>query len=76
MFGIVIGAYFNHRRVWLELLEDGSIRYAAHTNKNWSTIKKDLDAIVAHAHLPHYVDRQDEEVAQNQGQEKEGDNAL
>jgi cytochrome c biogenesis protein len=57
MLGLVIGSYFSHRRIWLELLPDGSVRYAAHTNKNWSAIKKDLDNLVASTHLPNYIDR-------------------
>ncbi|MEC1179162.1 cytochrome c biogenesis protein ResB [Metasolibacillus meyeri] len=70
MLGVVIGSYWNHRRLWVEQLEDGSIRLAAHANKNWFSMKKDLDAVTAHAHLPQYVDQVEKE------QEKEGDNTL
>lgn len=59
MLGLIIGSYFSHRRIWLEVLPDGAIRYAAHTNKNWGAIKKDLDAVVQHAKLPSYIDRFD-----------------
>ena len=57
MLGLIIGSYFSHRRIWLEVMPDGSIHYAAHTNKNWMAIKKDLDIIVQHAKLPNYIDR-------------------
>lgn len=70
MIGVVMGSYWNHRRLWVEQLEDGSIRLAAHANKNWFSMKKDLDAVTAYAHLPQYVDQVEKE------QEKEGDNTL
>ncbi|MEK4228914.1 cytochrome c biogenesis protein ResB [Solibacillus sp. FSL H8-0538] len=57
MLGVVIGSYWNHRRIWVEQLEDGTLRLAAHTNKNWFSIKKDLDSITEFAHLPQYVDQ-------------------
>ncbi len=34
---------------------------AAHTNKNWFGIKKELDAVTEYAHLPQYVDQLDDE---------------
>lgn len=40
MIGVVIGSYWNHRRIWIEQLADGTIRMAAHTNKNWFSMKK------------------------------------
>ncbi|WP_042477871.1 cytochrome c biogenesis protein ResB [Bacillus ndiopicus] len=73
MLGVVIGSYWNHRRLWVEQLEDGTIRLAAHTNKNWFGMKKDLNALTTHAHLPQYVDQVEEEQEQK---EKEGDNTL
>ncbi len=72
MFGVAIGSYWNHRRIWVEELTDGTIRLAAHTNKNWVSIKKDLDALTAHAHLPAYVDQQDSEQLENEESEKDG----
>lgn len=68
MLGVVIGSYWNHRRLWVEQLEDGTIRLAAHTNKNWYGMKKDLDAVTAHASLPQYTD-----LVEKEQQEKEGD---
>lgn len=75
MLGVVIGSYWNHRRIWVEQLEDGSIRLAAHTNKNWFSIKKDLDSLTETAHLPQYIDQVelDEVVKETK---KEGDNTL
>ncbi|KYG89063.1 cytochrome C biogenesis protein [[Bacillus] sp. KCTC 13219] len=73
MLGVVIGSYWSHRRLWVEQLEDGTVRLAAHTNKNWFSMKKDLDAVTAHAYLPQYVDQVEKEQEQK---EKEGDNSL
>ncbi len=75
MLGVAIGSYWNHRRIWIEQLQDGTIRLAAHTNKNWFSIKKDLNAITERASLPKYIDQLDEE-AENEQKEKEGDNTL
>lgn len=77
MLGVVIGSYWNHRRVWVEQLEDGTIRLAAHTNKNWFSIKKDLNALSDFAHLPPYIDRGEEDKdGEGEGKEKEGDSTL
>ncbi|MEO4053271.1 cytochrome c biogenesis protein ResB [Solibacillus sp. CAU 1738] len=73
MIGVVIGSYWNHRRIWVEQLEDGSIRLAAHTNKNWFSLKKDLDGLTEFAHIPQYTDQADLEKVEV---EKEGDNIL
>ena len=74
MLGVVIGSYWAHRRIWIEELEDGTIRLAAHTNKNWFGIKKELDALTEAAHLPAYVDLVD--LEKEKEKEKEGDNTL
>lgn len=74
LLGVAIGSYWSHRRVWVQQLDDGTIRLAAHTNKNWFTIKKDIDAITEYAHLPKYVDQLD--VEDEEQNEKEGDNTL
>lgn len=71
LLGLVIGSYFNHRRVWIEQLEDGTIRLAAHTNKNWFSIKKDLNVLVEEVHLPPYIDQLENVEKKN---EEDGDN--
>ncbi|MER1985475.1 MAG: cytochrome c biogenesis protein ResB [Solibacillus sp.] len=69
MLGVAIGSYWNHRRIWLETLPDGTVRMASHVNKNWFSMKKDLDALTLHAHLPQYVDQQASTI---DDEEKEG----
>ena len=76
MLGVVIGSYWAHRRIWIEELEDGTIRLAAHTNKNWFGIKKELDVLTEATHLPAYVDLVDLEKGKEKENEREGDNTL
>lgn len=71
LLGLVIGSYFNHRRIWIEQLQDGTIRLAAHVNKNWHSIKKDLNVLTEQVHLPPYID-QLEKVEKKEN--KDGDN--
>lgn len=70
LLGLAIGSYWNHRRIWIEQFEDGRIRLAAHTNKNWFSIKKDLDAITEYAHLPQYIDQLDDEKDSENDEDK------
>ncbi|MEH7441749.1 cytochrome c biogenesis protein ResB [Bacillus sp. JJ1122] len=46
MIGVVQGAYWNHRRLWIRRV-NGQIWTAAHTNKNWHGLKRELDTIFA-----------------------------
>lgn len=62
MIGVAQGSYWNHRRIWIQLLEDGQVVIAAHTNKNWLSVKKDIDEVSKVAHLPQYEDQQDQET--------------
>ncbi|GGA25384.1 cytochrome c biogenesis protein ResB [Psychrobacillus lasiicapitis] len=61
MIGVAQGSYWNHRRIWIQQLEDGQVVVAAHTNKNWLSIKRDMDAVSEVANLPKYEDQQDED---------------
>lgn len=75
MLGVGIGSYLTHRRIWVEQLADGTVRLAAHTNKNWFSMKKDMDALTEFAHLPQYVDQADV-VDADKEKETEGDKTL
>jgi cytochrome c biogenesis protein len=46
MIGVVQGAYWNHRRLWIKRV-DNQIWTAAHTNKNWHGLKRELDTVFA-----------------------------
>jgi len=43
-------------------LEDGQVVIAAHTNKNWLSIQRDLDKVSEVAILPPYEDQEDLEA--------------
>lgn len=41
MFGLILGFYWYHRRVWLQI-EAGKLLLGAHTNKNWYGLRKEV----------------------------------
>ncbi|MGJ7919938.1 cytochrome c biogenesis protein ResB [Neobacillus sp. LXY-4] len=44
MIGVIQGAYWNHRRIWIQQVND-QIWVASHTNKNWYGLKRELQLI-------------------------------
>jgi cytochrome c biogenesis protein len=44
MIGVIQGAYWNHRRVWIRRVNN-QVWTAAHTNKNWHGIKRELEDV-------------------------------
>lgn len=62
MIGVAQGSYWNHRRIWIHETKDGRLAIAAHTNKNWFGVKKELDQVTEVAKLPPYIDQQDSEA--------------
>ncbi|MBE1554081.1 cytochrome c biogenesis protein ResB [Sporosarcina limicola] len=61
MIGVIQGSYWNHRRIWIQKGLDNELLIAGHTNKNWFSLKKELDKVQDFADLPAYEDRQDKE---------------
>src|SRR5690625_1617363 len=57
MVGVVQGMYWQHRRIWVHPKGEG-ILLAAHTNKNWFGIKKDIERMIAGTNLQMVVDQQ------------------
>ncbi len=45
MIGVVQGAYWNHRRIWFQRV-NGEIWVAAHTNKNWYGLKREIQMLI------------------------------
>ncbi|GAB2718498.1 cytochrome c biogenesis protein ResB [Paenibacillus thermoaerophilus] len=41
VIGVVIGTYWQHRRVWLRI-DDGVLSLGAHTNKNWYGLRHEV----------------------------------
>lgn len=42
MIGVIMGFYWQHRRVWVRIKDD-ILYFGAHTNKNWFGLKKDIE---------------------------------
>ncbi len=61
MIGVSQGSYWNHRRIWIQKGSGDELLVAGHTNKNWFSLKKELDQVMDVASLPSYEDRQDKE---------------
>ncbi|MCZ2259494.1 cytochrome c biogenesis protein ResB [Sporosarcina sp. G11-34] len=61
MIGVSMGSYWNHRRIWIQKGEDDEVLLAGHTNKNWFSLKKEINQVKDYANLPAYEDRQDTE---------------
>jgi cytochrome c biogenesis protein len=41
MIGLIMGFYWQHRRIWLRV-EGARLMLGAHTNKNWFGIRKEV----------------------------------
>ncbi|MDQ1145209.1 cytochrome c biogenesis protein [Bacillus sp. SORGH_AS 510] len=50
MIGVIQGSYWNHRRIWVQH-KNGQVWVAAHTNKNWYGLKKEIETILADTKL-------------------------
>ncbi|MFD1850525.1 cytochrome c biogenesis protein ResB [Oceanobacillus bengalensis] len=58
MIGVMQGMYFQHRRIWINRKEKGLL-LAAHTNKNWFGIKKDIDKVIEGTNVRMVDDQQE-----------------
>jgi cytochrome c biogenesis protein len=45
MIGVIQGAYWNHRRIWIQN-KNGEVWVAAHTNKNWYGLKREIETVL------------------------------
>ena len=61
MIGVTQGSYWNHRRIWVQKGEGREMLIASHTNKNWFSLRKEIDQVKDYADLPEYKDREDTE---------------
>ncbi|HLS23448.1 MAG TPA: cytochrome c biogenesis protein ResB [Pseudogracilibacillus sp.] len=60
MIGVVQGMYWQHRRIWVNRA-DGAVLLAAHTNKNWFGIKRDIEKAIEGTKVQMVVDQQNDE---------------
>lgn len=60
MIGVIQGMYWQHRRIWINP-EGKGILLAAHTNKNWFGLKKDIEKAIAGTNVQMVIDQEEEE---------------
>lgn len=68
MIGVVQGAYWNHRRIWIQRKGD-EVWVAAHTNKNWFGLKREIQLVLAGTEIQEPMDQ----LKENQVDEGEKD---
>jgi cytochrome c biogenesis protein len=56
MIGVIQGAYWNHRRIWLQRI-NGEIWVAAHTNKNWHGLKREIQTLIKDTEINEPIDQ-------------------
>lgn len=49
--GLVMGFYWQHRRIWLQINEN-QLHLAGHTNKNWFGLRKEIEFLLNKLQLP------------------------
>jgi len=60
MIGVVQGMYWQHRRIWINP-EGRGILLAAHTNKNWFGLKKDIEDVITETNIQMVIDQEEKE---------------
>jgi len=58
MIGVIQGMYWQHRRIWLHPKGD-TLLMAAHTNKNWFGIKKDIEKAIEETNVNMVTDQRE-----------------
>lgn len=56
MIGVIQGMYWHHRRIWINPI-DGGILLAAHTNKNWFGLKKEIEKAISDTNINMVIDQ-------------------
>ncbi len=67
MIGLVQGSYWTHRRIWVSQ-QQGQVILAAHTNKNWFGLKREVAEITAATGLEQPVDNKGDTLS-SEGEE-------
>jgi len=71
MFGVVQGMYWQHRRIWIHSKEN-DLLLAAHTNKNWFGIKKDIEKVISGTNIEMVIDQQEHREKDNMKEDNNG----
>ena len=59
MIGVIQGMYWQHRRIWINKQKDNTLLLAAHTNKNWFGLKRDIEKAVEGTNVTMVKDQQE-----------------
>lgn len=59
LIGVFIGAYINHRRIWLN--KENGLSLAAHTNKNYYGLKKEINQVLTDNGFTEVFDKDENE---------------
>ncbi|WP_064090985.1 cytochrome c biogenesis protein ResB [Rossellomorea aquimaris] len=66
MIGVIQGAYWHHRRIWIRRSE-GGVMVAGHTNKNWHGLKNEIKFVLEDTGINEPEDQQQkDEVGRNE----------
>ncbi len=66
MIGVIQGAYWNHRRIWVQS-KNGEIWIAAHTNKNWYGLKREIESVLNETKINIPDDQTQREIMDKEG---------
>jgi len=58
MIGVIQGMYWQHRRIWIHPKGD-QLLMAAHTNKNWFGIQKDIEKAIKDTNIEMVIDQRE-----------------
>lgn len=59
MVGVIQGMYWNHRRIWVQRVEN-EWWIAGHTNKNWYGLRKEIEKVLEGTNIPQPNDKVNE----------------
>lgn len=68
LIGVMQGMYWYHRRIWINPDEKGML-LAAHTNKNWFGIKKDIEYAIEDTSFEMVTDQEEEKEMEDDTRE-------
>ncbi|MDQ0205862.1 cytochrome c biogenesis protein ResB [Alkalicoccobacillus murimartini] len=71
MIGLVQGAYWMHRRIWLQKV-DGEWWLAGHTNKSWVALQRDMNGVIEGTTITKPIDQSEKKTTSKKNESGEG----
>ncbi len=65
MIGLIQGSYWAHRRIWLQRI-NGEVWVAAHTNKNYLSLRQEIEYVLQDSGISPPIDQLEEEKKNEQ----------